>query len=53
MRTLKIALKEIRESNYWLRIIHEIKTADSKFQSLIYSLCHLFPLGIYKGKHYG
>ncbi|MFA6980553.1 MAG: four helix bundle protein [Ignavibacteriaceae bacterium] len=32
---IKIALKEMRESNYWLKIIREIKTPDSELQSLI------------------
>jgi four helix bundle protein len=32
---IKIALREMRESNYWLRIIHEIKTADNELLALI------------------
>jgi len=31
---IKIALKEMRVSNYWLRIIHEIKTNGSEPSSL-------------------
>ncbi|MFH1641948.1 MAG: four helix bundle protein [Bacteroidota bacterium] len=32
---MKISLKEIRETNYWLRIIIEIKEADDELSFLL------------------